>query len=131
MRKDKGGIGGIVLNVSSMGGNNVNKHILWVFSMFYKEICPEKCIHNICFRIEISTNMHMNTPYYLEKVKSRARECHNCKPQPFPDTKRKRKPINPNKDKSNKRTKSTKISSNFPPSRWFIILTVLRRWSRC
>ena len=33
---------------------------------------------------------------------------------PFPDTKRKRKPTNPNKHKSNKRTKSTKISSLFP-----------------
>ena len=41
-------------------------------------------------------------------------ECHNHKPQPFPDTKRKRKPTNPNKHKSNKRTKSTKISSLFP-----------------
>ena len=42
------------------------------------------------------------------------RECHNHKPQPFPDPKRKRKPTNPNKHKSNKRTKSTKISSLFP-----------------
>ena len=41
-------------------------------------------------------------------------ECHNRKPQPFPDTKRKRKQTNPNKRKSNKRTKSTKISSLFP-----------------
>ena len=41
-------------------------------------------------------------------------ECHNHKPQPFPDTKRKRKQANPNKHKSNKRTKSTKISSLFP-----------------
>ena len=36
------------------------------------------------------------------------------KPQPFPDTMRKRKPTNPNKHKSNKHTKSTKISSLFP-----------------
>ena len=36
------------------------------------------------------------------------------KPQPFPDTKRKRKPTNLNKHKPNKRTKSTKISSLFP-----------------
>ena len=32
----------------------------------------------------------------------------------LPDPKRKRKPTNPNKHKSNKRTKSTKISSLFP-----------------
>ena len=38
----------------------------------------------------------------------------NYKPQPFPDIKRKRKPTNPNKHKSNKCTKSTKISSLFP-----------------
>ena len=42
------------------------------------------------------------------------RECHNHKPQPFPDTKTKRKLTNPNKHKSNKRTKSTKISCLFP-----------------
>ena len=49
-----------------------------------------------------------------KKVREKSRECHNHKPQPFPDTKRKRKPTNPNKYKSNKRTKSTKISSLFP-----------------
>ena len=34
--------------------------------------------------------------------------------QPFPDPKRKRKPTNLNKHKSNKRTKSTKVSFLFP-----------------
>ena len=49
-----------------------------------------------------------------KKGKTReSRECQNHKPQPFPDTKRKRKLTNPNKHKSNKRTKSTKISSLF------------------
>ena len=48
------------------------------------------------------------------KVRKTSRESHNHKPQPFPDTKRKRKSTNPNKHKSNKRTKSTKISSLFP-----------------
>ena len=43
-----------------------------------------------------------------------SRECHNHKPQPLPDHKRKRKPTNLNKHKPNKRTKSTKISSLFP-----------------
>ena len=47
-------------------------------------------------------------------VREKSRECHNHKPQPFLDTKRKRKRTNPNKHKSNKRTKSTKISSLFP-----------------
>ena len=50
----------------------------------------------------------------LQKVREKSRECHNHKPQPFPDIKRKRKPTNPNKHKSNKHTKSTKISSLFP-----------------
>ena len=49
-----------------------------------------------------------------KKVKEKSRECHNHKPQLFPDPKRKRKPTNPNKHKSNKRTKSTKISFLFP-----------------
>ena len=43
--------------------------------------------------------------YIVKKVREKPR-------QPFPDTKR--KPTNPNKHKSNKRTKSTKISSLFP-----------------
>ena len=47
-----------------------------------------------------------------KRVREKSRVCHNHKPQPFPDTKR--KPTNPNKHKSNKRTKSTKISSLFP-----------------
>ena len=49
-----------------------------------------------------------------KKVREKSRECHNHKPQPFLGPKRKRKPTNPNKHKSNKRTKSTKISSLFP-----------------
>ena len=48
---------------------------------------------------------------YLKKVRENPRECHDHKPKPFPDTKRKRKQTKPNKRKSNKRTKSTKISS--------------------
>ena len=50
----------------------------------------------------------------IKKVRVKSRECHNHKPQPFLDTKRKRKPTNPNKHKPNKRTRSTKISSFFP-----------------
>ena len=49
-----------------------------------------------------------------KKVREKSRECHNRKPHPFPDPKRKRKPTNLNKHKPNKRTKSTKISSLFP-----------------
>ena len=48
--------------------------------------------------------------YSQEKVREKSRECQNHKPQPLPDTKRKRKQTKPNKHKSNKRTKSTKIS---------------------
>ena len=49
-----------------------------------------------------------------KKVREKSRECHNDKPQPFPDPKRKKKPTNLNKHKPNTRTKSTKISSLFP-----------------
>ena len=45
-----------------------------------------------------------------KNVREKSRECHNHKPPPFPDIKRKRKPTNPNKHKSI----STKISSLFP-----------------
>ena len=50
----------------------------------------------------------------IKRVREKSRECHNHKLQPFTDPKRKRKPTNPNKHKSNKRTKSTKIRSLFP-----------------
>ena len=53
-------------------------------------------------------------PPIEKKVREKSRECHNHKPQPFPDTKRKRKQKKSNKRKSNKRTKSTKISFLFP-----------------
>ena len=49
-----------------------------------------------------------------KKVREKSRECHNHRPQPFPDPKGKRKPTILNKHKPNKRTKSTKISSLFP-----------------
>ena len=60
----------------------------------------------------IALSCHVNR--LKKKVRGKSMEFHNHKPQPFPDTKRKRKPTNPNKHKSNKRTKSTKLSSLFP-----------------
>ena len=63
---------------------------------------------------EHTTDEKMGISVLLKKVSEKSRECHNHKPQPFPDIKRKRKPKNPNKHKSIKRTKSTKISSLFP-----------------
>ena len=49
-----------------------------------------------------------------KRITEKSRECHNHKPQPFQDIKRKRKQTKPNKRQLNKRTKSTKISSLFP-----------------
>ena len=49
-----------------------------------------------------------------KRVREKSRECHNKKPQPFLDTKRKMKQTKPNKRKSNNRTTSTKISSKTP-----------------
>ena len=60
----------------------------------------------------VGSNSHRS--YGSKKGKRKVRECHNHKPQPFPDPKRKGKPTNLNKHKPNKRTKSTKISSLFP-----------------
>ena len=51
---------------------------------------------------------------FKRRVREKSRECQDHKPQPIPDTKRKRKQTKPNKRKSNKRTKSTKTSSLFP-----------------
>ena len=56
----------------------------------------------------------LRIPSQNKKVREKSRECHNHKPQPFPDTKRKRKATKRNKHKSDKRTKSTKVSSLFP-----------------
>ena len=69
----------------------------------------EKINYDINFtsRFKLSNDMK-------KKVREKSWECHNYKPQPFPDTKRKRKPTKPNKHKSNKRTINTKISSLFP-----------------
>ena len=50
----------------------------------------------------------------VKQVREKSRECHNHKPQPYPDPNRKRKPTTLNKHKPNKRTKSTKLSSLFP-----------------
>ena len=50
----------------------------------------------------------------LNLSQSKKKKKKTRKAQPFPDTKRKRKPTNPDKHKSNKRTKSTKIRSLFP-----------------
>ena len=62
----------------------------------------------------VSTRHKHNRRGMQKKVREKSRECHNHKPQPFPDPKRMRKPTNLNKHKPNKRTKSTKISSLFP-----------------
>ena len=67
-----------------------------------------------------SIPMQVEEPYgnlnwsIVKMVREKSRERHNYKPQPFPDTKRKRKQTKSNKRKSNKRTNSTKISSLFP-----------------
>ena len=52
--------------------------------------------------------------WWAKKIREMSRECHNHKPQRFPDTKRKGKPTNPNKHKSNKRTKSIRLALSSP-----------------
>ena len=75
---------------------------------------------NICIiKSELQADVHVSKICWIDvkrqkKVREKPRECHNHKPQPFPGTKRKRKQTKPNKRKSNKRTKSAKISSLFP-----------------
>ena len=97
----------------------------------YSEIVPTSyaCWDSITGLLATSQNYHISmiteqhsfiyslkhtviicSPCKQKNVREKSREWHNHKPQPFPDTKRKRKPTNPNKHKSNKRTKSTKIT---------------------
>ena len=68
----------------------------------------------IFFKINDMNQIEMSLESSSKKVREKSRECHNHKPQPFLDPKRKRKPTNLNKHKPNKRTKSTMISSLFP-----------------
>ena len=70
------------------------------------------CLCLVCRRLTECSREYLCV--IKKKVREKSRECHNHKPQPFPDIKLKRKPANPNKHKSIKRTKSTKISSLFP-----------------
>ena len=73
------------------------------------------CFFRGCCISLVSSHLYCFNPSRMKKkVREKSRECHSHKPQPFPDPKRKRKPTNPNKHKSNKRTKSIKISSLFP-----------------
>ena len=52
---------------------------------------------------------------FHKKVKEKSRECHNHKPAALPrPQEEEKKTTNPNKQRPNKRTKSTKISSLFP-----------------
>ena len=59
-----------------------------------------------------------------KKVREKSRRCHNHNPQPFPDTKRKRKQRRkPNKHNANKCTKSKCLSS---PSEVIVVLKGLK-----
>ena len=60
------------------------------------------------------SEMAENLSSVSKKVREKSKECHNHKPQPIPDTRRKRKQTKPNKRKSKKHTKNIKISSLFP-----------------
>ena len=95
--------------------------------IYRRKIFYGKLLESVMSRCELGTSIHysnflMKNKCQLrmmhryqnikKKVRKKSRECHYYKPQPFPDPKR--KPTNPNKHKSNKRTKSTKISSLFP-----------------
>ena len=78
-------------------------------------MCSQREKQNLSSRTGITTMYEsLHRILYPKKVREKSRECHNHKPQHFPDSKRKRKPTNLNKHKPNKCTKSTKISSLFP-----------------
>ena len=64
-------------------------------------------------RIALLYKLHLKISVLKKKVREKSRECHNHKPQPIQDTKRKRTD-NTKQAQIDKRTKSTKISSLFP-----------------
>ena len=97
---------------SSRRGNpqknrKINRECYFLFPWYEKYVTK-------AWRSDILFIIIFDASIEKKKVRKKSRECHNHNPQPFPDLKRKRKPTNPNKHKSNKRTKSTKISSLFP-----------------
>ena len=98
-------------------GAKLYRHVFVIFYtilvVLWRAFVSEASLTNIFERIVFINGLLFYTRQQ-KKVREKSRECHNHKPQPFPDPKRKRKPTNPNKHKSNKRTKSTKISSLFP-----------------
>ena len=74
-----------------------------------------RVLQKFCHWVQITSVLRFIKYIFItKKVREKSRVCHNHKLQPLPDPKRKRKPTNPNKHKSNKCTKSTKISSLFP-----------------
>ena len=93
---------------------NILLPVLSIFSFFFYEhnLINQGFVYMdfIKYQMGLRRSMHV----FAKKVREKSRMCHYHKPQPFPDPKRKRKPTNPNRHKSNERTKSTKISSLFP-----------------
>ena len=93
--------------------NRVSDFCDFVCSLFPKAILFYFYFNLKCLQSPSKPEFYLRL-HYKKKVREKSSECHNHKPQHFPDPKRKRKPTNPNKHKSNKRTKSTKINSLFP-----------------
>ena len=94
-------------------------HIVWNWHIYDRQAMLIECLMNSKKNHLWRSSSRKTLPWWSEEaiqetVREKSRECHNHKPQPFPDPKRKKKPTNPNKHKSNKRTKSTKISFLLP-----------------
>ena len=115
----------------SQGVHQGNVLSTLLFNIFLNDIGDEMCVTDVLIlhdtRIShllyaddlvLLSTSETGLQRYIDKkkVSEKSRECHNYKPQPFPDPKRKRNPTIRylNKHKPNKRTKSTKISSLFP-----------------
>ena len=86
------------------------RRLIWAFAV---HICSHPCFtRRGPYNFPTAQLLKKKKKKKKKRVREKSRECHNHKPQLFPDTKR--KPTNSNKHKSNKRMKSTKISSLFP-----------------
>ena len=60
-----------------------------------------------------TTDSSYANPYQPKKVREKSRKCHNYKPQPFPDTKRKRKPKKTSTNRTNER-KALRLALSSP-----------------
>ena len=83
---------------------DISKHLLSLYEDNHEEFMRRVVTQTRHGSITLILRSKTEYAMRKKKVRETSRECHNHKPQPFPNTKRKRKETKPNKRNSNKRT---------------------------